>query len=143
MPSEQRRILVDDDNPASQCLIETLLRRNQQQVSGMTNGAEAVRGLMTIPYDLLLLDVHMPEMDGIEATQAIRAANGPIRKVPITALADDALSGDRERFIAAGMDDYLPKPIDPKALAALIEWLCALPRPRSRRRQWHTPAKHR
>jgi len=79
-----------------------------------------------IPYDLVLMDVQMPEMDGIEATREIRNLQSAVRnhQIPIIAMTAHALQGDRERCIEAGMNDYVPKPISPQILAeALEKWL--------------------
>ena len=118
-----RRILVAEDNPVNQRVITAMLQRVGHNVDIVGNGAEAVNAVQNAPYDLILMDAHMPEMDGIEATRAIRAGNGTVREIPIIALTADALSGDRERYIAAGMDDYLSKPIDAALLMEAIERL--------------------
>ena len=86
---------------------------------------EAVTAVNTIPYDLVLMDAHMPDVDGIEATRRIRNSMADIREIPIVALTADALSGDRERYLAAGMNDYLCKPINAAELLATIDRLTA------------------
>jgi CheY-like chemotaxis protein len=95
------------------------------------NGREAIAAVAKNAFDIVLMDVQMPEMDGLEATAAIRtmeAATGA--HVPIIALTAHAMKGDREICIAAGMDEYLSKPINPKQLFALIELLTgAMPDP--------------
>jgi CheY-like chemotaxis protein len=73
-----------------------------------------------MPYDLILLDVHMPVMDGCEAIKAIRASGEPWRDVPAIALTADAMSGDKERYLAIGMTDYLSKPIDQRELVSKV-----------------------
>ncbi len=92
----------------------------------VANGAEAVHALESIPYDLVLMDVQMPVMDGLEATRRIRNPRSAIqnRRVPIIALTAHAMQGDRERCIEAGMNDYVSKPVSPRALAeVLARWL--------------------
>jgi CheY-like chemotaxis protein/HPt (histidine-containing phosphotransfer) domain-containing protein len=100
----------------------------------VNNGVEALKALETIPYDLVLMDVQMPVMDGIEATRRIRNAErepptSDLRpptsgRLPIVAMTAHAMEGDRERCLNAGMNDYLSKPIDPKALADVLQrWL--------------------
>ena len=79
-------------------------------------------------YDLVLMDCQMPELDGLEATRRLRASGGPRSGVPIAALTANAMSGDRERCLAAGMDDFLAKPIDSAKLTTLIERSLALSR---------------
>ncbi|MGY9005689.1 MAG: response regulator [Alphaproteobacteria bacterium] len=85
------------------------------------NGIEAINALGLASYDLVLMDISMPEMDGIEATLKIRSEPGLNQKVPIIAVTANAIKGDRERFLESGMNDYLPKPIDRNKLIALIQ----------------------
>ena len=85
------------------------------------NGLEAIAALETAPYDVILMDVQMPELDGLEATRRIRAARGRPTTGPwIVAMTANALAGDREACLAAGMNDYVSKPIRPAALAAAL-----------------------
>ena len=88
----------------------------------VANGAEAVRALETIPYDLVLMDVQMPEMDGLEATRRIRDPGSPVRDhaIPVIAMTAHAMRGDKERCLEAGMNDYLSKPVIPKDLEMMI-----------------------
>ncbi|MEQ9642576.1 MAG: response regulator [Alphaproteobacteria bacterium] len=106
------RILLAEDNHINQVLTVTVLEREGHRVDTVGNGLEAVEAARTIPYDLVLMDVHMPELDGLEATAAIRSFEGTRARVPIVAVTANAMEGDRERFLAAGMDDYVSKPID-------------------------------
>ncbi len=116
-------ILLVEDNPANQLLATTLLRRAGHQVDVAENGADAVEAVTRTRYDVVLMDERMPRMDGVEATRLIRLLPGDAARVPIVALTGNALQGDRERLLAAGMDDYLSKPIDPaKLLQAISEW---------------------
>ena len=120
-----RRILLAEDNQINQRVAAAILRRAGHSVDIVGNGMEAVTAVNTIPYDLVLMDAHMPDVDGIEATRRIRNSMADIREIPIVALTADALSGDRERYLAAGMNDYLCKPINAAELLATIDRLTA------------------
>jgi len=113
-------LLLVEDNPVNQALALALLARSSHRVHAVSSGAEAVTAVQEGNYDLILMDVQMPEMDGIEATQRIRALEGTKSRTPIVAMTANAMKGDRERFLAAGMDDYVSKPIDRAALLAVI-----------------------
>ncbi len=120
------RILLAEDNPTNQQVALGILEKLGFGADTAANGREAVRALETVPYDLVLMDVQMPEMDGFEATRAIRSGKtGALNpKIPIIAMTAHAMKGDRERCLEAGMDDYLSKPIVPQALAeALEKWV--------------------
>lgn len=92
------------------------------------DGAEAVAAVQAVPYDLILLDSQMPGMDGYEATSQIRRAEGSRKRTPIVAMTAGAMEGDRERCLAAGMDDYLPKPVRPDDLGVTLErWIADRP----------------
>jgi two-component system, sensor histidine kinase and response regulator len=87
-----------------------------------------VNAVKTTPYDLVLMDIAMPEMDGLAATKAIRALPGAVSRIAIIAMTANAMVGDRERFLDAGMNDYVPKPIErPYLLATIARWLPVLP----------------
>jgi CheY-like chemotaxis protein len=114
-------ILVAEDDPVSRSLASELLTRNGHAVVTALNGAEAVSFAERNSFDLILMDVQMPHMDGFEATRRIRRGHGANRpRVPIVALTANAMNGDRERCLAAGMDEYLSKPLDQDALFALV-----------------------
>lgn len=119
MPS-RLRILLAEDNAVNTKVALHLLAKFGCQVQAVTNGAEAVRLALAESFDLILMDCHMPELDGYEATARIRAAG---LRIPIVALTANAMVGDRERCLQAGMDDHLTKPIDPVLLrAAILAW---------------------
>ena len=106
------RILLAEDNLGNQLLFQTLLKNAGYAVDTVANGQEAVEAVRKKSYDLVLMDGQMPEMDGVEATKEIRKENGPKADVPIIAITANTMSGDREQYLDAGMNDYLPKPID-------------------------------
>lgn len=114
------RILVADDNHINQRLILALLERHGHQVDIVENGLEAVEALRTAPYDAVLMDIQMPEMDGVTAARHIREMEGPAAEVPIIALTANAMKGDREGYVAAGLSDYVSKPIDAAELDRVI-----------------------
>ena len=92
----------------------------------MANGKEALDALLTIPYDLVLMDCQMPEMDGYEATRRIRKGYKglPNPHVPVIAMTANVMQGDREKCLEAGMNDYIPKPVSSKVIADTLEcWL--------------------
>jgi CheY-like chemotaxis protein len=113
------RILLAEDNNVNQQLALLLLESMGYRADVAANGAEAVEAVNRLPYDLVLMDVQMPEMDGLEATRRIRT-DGPSTQPRIVAMTANAMQGDREACLAAGMDDYLAKPIKPEALAAAL-----------------------
>jgi CheY-like chemotaxis protein len=100
-----------------------LIEKFGYRADAVANGKEAVDALVMVPYDLVLMDVQMPEMDGFEATQMIRNTQSKVQnhRVPIIAMTAHALKGDQERCLEAGMDDYLSKPIEPKEMLRVIE----------------------
>lgn len=112
MPDPGTRILLAEDNPANQMLVKDILEDVNLHVDTVANGIEAIQAIRNRPYDVVLMDISMPEMDGMTATHNIRSLTSGQANIPIIALTAHVLSGDRERFIEAGMDDYLTKPID-------------------------------
>ncbi len=115
------RLLVAEDNAINQQVATGLLSRLGHRADVANDGGEAVVLVERGEYDLVFMDVQMPGMDGIEATKTIRRLSGPKSGVPIVAMTANAMAGDREAFLAAGMDDYISKPISRRALAALLE----------------------
>jgi CheY-like chemotaxis protein len=105
------RILLAEDEAINQLAMRTLLERSGHEVALACNGQEVLELLLTGDFDCILMDVQMPVMSGVEATRKIRAMSGPKKNIPIIALTAHAMSGDRESFLEAGMDDYLPKPV--------------------------------
>ena len=117
------RILLAEDNPANQMVIRKILEFAGLKVDIVGNGYEAVEAVNTLPYDIVLMDISMPKMDGMTATREIRKLSGKASKIPIIALTAHALSDDKDRFINAGMNDYLSKPIDRNAtLNCIAQW---------------------
>jgi PAS domain S-box-containing protein len=120
------RILLAEDNITNQQVALGILRNLGLRADAVANGAEAVKTLETLPYDLVLMDVQMPVMDGLEATRQIRSPLSAVRDhaVPVVAMTAHAFAGDREACLGAGMDDYVSKPISPRALVEALErWL--------------------
>jgi len=124
--SARLRVLLAEDNTVNQRVASRMLQKLGCRVEVVANGLEAVEEIRHGPYDLILMDCQMPEMDGFAATETIRRDEGPDQHVPIIAMTAGAMPGDRERCIAAGMDGYLPKPVTPDRLADTIaRWLPA------------------
>jgi signal transduction histidine kinase/DNA-binding response OmpR family regulator len=117
---EPLRILVAEDNPVNQQVALGLLRRRGHRVDVVGTGRAAVDAVGARAYDVVLMDVHMPEMDGIEATREIRRLPGEKGRVPIIALSASAMREETEACMEAGMVGHLPKPIDPAALATVL-----------------------
>jgi two-component system sensor histidine kinase/response regulator len=116
------RVLVAEDNAVNQRLARRLLEKRGHQVVVAANGREALEAIEAHTFDLVLMDVQMPELDGFEATAALRAKEaGRAWHLPVIALTAHAMKGDRERCLAAGMDGYLRKPIRPQELDDLLE----------------------
>ena len=114
------RILVAEDNPVNQQVALGLLRKLGHSVDVVGDGAEALEAVRLLPYDLVLMDVQMPEMDGLEATRAIRALGQPAARVPIVAMTANAMRGDDQMCFDAGMNGYISKPVDRRKLAEAL-----------------------
>jgi CheY-like chemotaxis protein/HPt (histidine-containing phosphotransfer) domain-containing protein/two-component sensor histidine kinase len=120
------RVLVAEDSPANQLVAATWLRKEGHHVDVVANGIEAVEAVRARPYDIVFMDMFMPEMDGLAATAAIRRLPPPAGAVPIVALTANVMAGDRERFLAAGMNGVLAKPVTGRILTeALLRHLHA------------------
>lgn len=117
----RRRILVVEDNRVNQRVATSLLERLGCQVDVVANGREAIEMWQNLPYDAIFMDCLMPEMDGYEATRAIRQRGVPESRVPIIAMTASAMPGDRDRCLQAGMTEYVAKPLQPDRVAAVIE----------------------
>jgi CheY-like chemotaxis protein/HPt (histidine-containing phosphotransfer) domain-containing protein len=123
-PSGDRlRILVADDNVANQMVAQAILERLGHRADAVANGREAVESLKVVPYDLVLMDCQMPDVDGYEATRQIRLRSTGVLnpEVTVIALTANVTGGNRERCLNAGMNDFLSKPIHPQQLAEVIQ----------------------
>jgi signal transduction histidine kinase/DNA-binding response OmpR family regulator len=118
-PGRTLRILLAEDNVVNQKVARLMLGQLGQSPDVVSNGAEALQASMRLPYDIILMDMQMPEMDGLEATRRIRAQSLP-RQPRIVAMTANVLQGDRDRCLAAGMDDYISKPVKLESLARAL-----------------------
>ncbi|MCB9058680.1 MAG: response regulator [Calditrichae bacterium] len=120
----EKRILIAEDNMVNQKVAIKLLQRLGYNADCVHNGKEAVKAVQSQSYDIVLMDVQMPEMDGLDATRSIRSGENSDYRIPIIAMTANAMKGDREKCIEAGMDDYISKPIKPDHLGAVLKnWL--------------------
>lgn len=118
------QILIVEDTPANQKVVQTILKKRGHMTTIANNGREALDKLDEAEFDLVLMDVQMPTVDGYQATVAIREreqANNRESRIPVIAMTAHAMKGDADRCLEAGMDDYIPKPIDSKRLVELVE----------------------
>ncbi len=117
------RVLLVEDNAVNQKVARAMVKKFGCHVDTVGNGREAVKVLEEIDYDLVFMDCQMPEMDGFEATAVIRSSDSAVRNhaIPIVAMTANAMQGDRERCLEAGMNDYIPKPIHQSAVAAALK----------------------
>lgn len=111
------RVLLVDDNPVNRQVVRLFTMQLAPKIVEATNGEEALARLAEQEFDIVLLDVHMPVMDGRETIKRIRASDQPWKDIPVIALTADAMTGDRERYLGMGMSDYISKPIDARELA--------------------------
>ncbi|MDR3684722.1 MAG: ATP-binding protein [Geothrix sp.] len=120
------RVLLAEDNTVNQKVALIMLKGFGIEADVVATGAEALDALVGVPYDLVLMDCQMPEMDGFEATRRIRERERGSRRLPVVAMTANAMVGDREKCLKAGMDDHIPKPVRVEALhRALSRWLPA------------------
>ncbi len=121
-----KRVLVAEDSPVNQMVALGILKKLGFQADAVADGTEALQALVSKPYDLVLMDIQMPEMDGLEATRRIRDPKSAVlnHAIPVIAMTAHAMEDDRQRCLAAGMNGYVSKPVSPKVLAEEIDrWL--------------------
>jgi CheY-like chemotaxis protein len=124
--AQRRRMLVVDDSPVNQRVATRMLENMGHRVDVASNGREAVAAVQNEAYAAVLMDCQMPEMDGFEATMAIRRMERGGKRIPIIAMTAGAMKGDEDKCIASGMDAYISKPVDPDRLSAvLMRWVAA------------------
>jgi hypothetical protein len=119
-PAQSWRILLAEDNPVNQKVATVILQRKGHQVEATENGEQALAAVQAGSYDVVLMDMQMPVLDGLEATRRIRNLAPPARDIPIVALTANALAAEFERCMAAGMDGFVTKPFQPDLLFAEI-----------------------
>ena len=116
------RVLVAEDDPVNQTVAASLLERRGHAVTVVANGRAALEALREQTFDVIVMDVQMPEMDGVAATRAVRSLETDTKsRTPIIALTAHARAGDRERCLSAGMDAYMSKPLRAARLISLVE----------------------
>jgi CheY-like chemotaxis protein len=120
LKNQNLRLLLVDDHPINRQVASLFLRPFNMRVVEATNGKEALAALNRETFDIVLLDVHMPVMDGTETIRAIRASDQPWANLPVIALTADAMTGDKERYLGMGMDGYMSKPIAERDLVTEI-----------------------
>ena len=120
LKSSNLRLLLVDDHPINRQVAKLFLRPFNMRIVEAANGAEALEALEREEFDVVLLDMHMPVMDGPTAIQHIRSSGEPWADIPVIALTADAMSGDRERYLAMGMTGYLSKPLAERDLLSEI-----------------------
>jgi signal transduction histidine kinase/CheY-like chemotaxis protein len=130
-PARRPRVLVVDDMDTNRFLLEVFLRRHDFEPELASSGEEAVRLAAAKQYDAILMDLHMPDIDGYTATRRIRASEPVGRRTPIIALTASIASGTREKCLAAGMDEYLAKPLDLRKFKQLLTELVSRDEPKS------------
>jgi signal transduction histidine kinase/CheY-like chemotaxis protein/HPt (histidine-containing phosphotransfer) domain-containing protein len=122
-PPQSIRVLVVEDNPINQEVVKGYLQHAGIRANVAADGREALEMVRSFPFHVVLMDMEMPEMDGLEATRAIRALPGALGRLPIVMLTANAMAGDRERSLQAGADEHLPKPIDRSSLLEVVRHL--------------------
>ncbi len=128
------RVLLVEDNRINQLFAQRVLQKQGHTVVVADNGKEALTALAGAPFDVVLMDVEMPEMDGLQTTEAIRAhERGTGRRIPIVAFTAQAMDGDRERCLAAGMDAYVSKPVRGTQLVRVVSAVARPAKPQKER----------
>ena len=122
--SRKLNILLAEDNQINAVLATALIKRAGHHVHVAVNGEEAVEAVKSDDYDMIFMDMHMPEMDGLEAAREIRGFDNEKAQIPIVALTANAMATDRQKCLGAGMDDFLSKPFDPENLHAMLAKYC-------------------
>lgn len=120
-PERPLRILLAEDNQINAVLASTIIRRAGHDVHIARDGVEALAAANREDYDVILMDMHMPGMDGLEATRRLRQTDGRMANAPVIALTANAMAADRRKCIAAGMDDFLSKPFEPEILTNMLQ----------------------
>ena len=120
-PTKILRVLLAEDDTTNRMIVTAMLSKMGHHVDAVENGAEALKTLLEVPYDVVLMDIAMPKMDGLEATAAIRSLPGSEADMPVIAMTAHAMEGDRERFLACGMSGYLRKPVRSEEVLDAIE----------------------
>ena len=121
MTASNLKVLLVDDDETTQLYIGNLLEMKGISHSLAENGKTALQQLEQNKYDCILMDVQMPVLDGVETTKQIRSSYSNCKNIPIIAMTAYAMSGDRETFLEAGMDDYIAKPVDKDELVEVLE----------------------
>jgi len=115
------RILLAEDERINRLTLERILTKQGHEVLAVADGRKCLELLRQDRFDLVFMDIQMPEMDGLEATQQARSLNDPEKsRIPIVALTAHAMKGDREKFLAAGMDDYISKPVHAEEIRRVL-----------------------
>jgi len=143
LPGERRlNLLVVEDNQINQIVISSMLRTAGHECDIAKDGAEALAAVQRRDYDGVLMDIQMPLMDGVEATQEMRKLGAKYQKLPIIALTANAMTGDEERYLGLGLNDYVPKPIDPDRLTLALRRSIATDAAPIRRADLHMELAH-
>lgn len=122
MPNAPARILLVEDNKVNQLVAIAMLSTRGYEIEIAENGVQAVEAVAKSRFDVILMDIQMPKMNGVDATKEIRQLASDRCSIPIIAVTANAMRGDRETYLAAGMDDYISKPINSKQLIEKIEY---------------------
>lgn len=134
-PNPGKRMLVVDDNAINRRVARTFLEQQGYEVDEAANGSQALEKLEGSLFNLVLMDIHMPELDGQRAFDRLRAGAGPNAAIPVIALTADSMRGDQEKYLARGFDGYVSKPIDQRSLLTVVEECLAGTSPHDERRR--------